>query len=52
MKIDIEGSEPLALSEKAAAEYFANNKIQYLLTEANSNPKRFEYFRRLNNLGY
>jgi len=28
MKIDIEGSEPLALSEKAAAEYFANNKIR------------------------
>ena len=52
MKIDIEGAEPLALSEKGTSEYFSKHKIQYMLTEAADPKGRVAYFKRLAEIGF
>jgi len=52
MKIDIEGSEPLALGSSGSDKYFAKHHIEYLLTESTDSAARLEYFQRLATLGY
>ena len=52
MKIDIEGAEPLALSEAGSSKYFSQHKIQYMLTEAVDKEARVGYFGLLDKLGY